>query len=96
MLSIKDYELDKVKNPIIKKIGEGEYEKLKCNSPYHDFPNHLYIPPGTEKTHTCPACGHITTIRSTTTILECYRCLQMNCIDIDLHKSCQNILGEKC
>jgi len=28
-----------------------------CMDPAHNPPSHLYIPPGTNHTHTCPSCG---------------------------------------
>lgn len=28
-----------------------------CHDPSHNPPSHLYIPPGTNHTHTCPSCG---------------------------------------
>lgn len=33
-----------------------------CMDPSHNPPSHLYIPPGTNHTHTCPACGAKSTI----------------------------------
>lgn len=28
-----------------------------CLNPGHNFPTHLYIPPGQSYTHVCPGCG---------------------------------------
>lgn len=45
---------------------EKEFEKWKikepCRSLEHNFPSHLYIPPGQSHTHTCPGCGNQITV----------------------------------
>ena len=35
-----------------------------CMHPSHNPPSHLYIPPGTNHTHICPACGFTVTLGS--------------------------------
>lgn len=33
-----------------------------CTHPDHNFPTHLYIPPGMGYRHICPGCGKIQTV----------------------------------
>jgi len=35
-----------------------------CYSPYHNFPSHLYIPPGKGYRHVCPDCGAVTEVHN--------------------------------
>ena len=41
---------------------EGFFDLPKektCRHPQHNFPSHLYIPPGKGYRHKCPACGNV-------------------------------------
>jgi hypothetical protein len=42
---------------------------VSCNDPSHNFPSHLWIPPGQSHTHKCPRCGQETTV--TAPIITC-------------------------
>lgn len=33
-----------------------------CNSPEHDPPSMIVIPPGKKMVHTCPSCGKVTEV----------------------------------
>lgn len=36
-------------------------ETKVCTDPGHNFPTHLYIPPGSGYRHVCPSCGSVST-----------------------------------
>ena len=46
--------------------GFFELEPI-CNHPEHDFPTHLYIPPGKGYRHVCPNCGKETIAKNNIT-----------------------------
>lgn len=43
-------------------IWDDAWKKLHCKDPSHNFPNMLYIAPGSFHTHTCPGCNRSITI----------------------------------
>lgn len=44
-------------------IPEHEMQK-PCTGGEHNPPTHLWIPPGQQYRHICPACGHETILRN--------------------------------
>jgi hypothetical protein len=45
-------------------VNDTSTTQPACTHPQHLPPMHLYIPPGQEFVHKCPACGYTVTLRN--------------------------------